>query len=290
MADQPFTYSVHFPDNGSSNDEEDDKQSFEVIHKSEAGDHTTPVVVLLGWAGCKEKHLRKYTPIYEKKGYITLTLIVPAKTLFFHAYKITDVAHGLLNILAENSLSNNPIIFHVFSNGGSMVYSQLAALINSSNSEKQHRLSVAGVIFDSTPGKRRILNAVKAFMSTLQFGEVFRYLLGFCLLMYLVFNHCLRLLLPGMLAMENGFQLFNSICMDACKCPQLFLYSKGDKIIMAEDVEEVIAVRKEKGVQVKSICWEDSQHVAHMRAHPEVYSKACMDFAEACFASTKPNP
>ncbi|KAL8622436.1 hypothetical protein ACOMHN_034101 [Nucella lapillus] len=284
MAELPFTYSVQFPETGSSNEEEDEKNSFEVIHKSEAVD-LTPVVVLLGWAGCQEKHLRKYTPIYEKKGYITMTVMVPAKTLFFHAYKLTEVAKGVLDVLAENNLSNNPVIFHLFSNGGCMVYSQLITLLNAPDSEHHQQLSVRGVIFDSSPGKRRILNAVKAFMSTMPFREVFRYLLGLCLLMYLVFTRCLRMLLPGMLAMEKGFQLYESICLDETKCPQLFLYSKADEVILAEDVEEVITTRKERGVEVKSLCWEDSQHVAHLRDHPEVYAKACMDFAEACFSS-----
>ena len=30
-------------------------------------EHTVPVVILLGWTGCQQKHLKKYSAIYEKK-------------------------------------------------------------------------------------------------------------------------------------------------------------------------------------------------------------------------------
>ena len=29
-----------------------------------------PVVILLGWAGCEEKHLKKYASLYDKRWYI----------------------------------------------------------------------------------------------------------------------------------------------------------------------------------------------------------------------------
>ena len=30
-------------------------------------DKDVPVVILLGWAGCQKRHLKKYSYIYEKK-------------------------------------------------------------------------------------------------------------------------------------------------------------------------------------------------------------------------------
>jgi len=41
-----------------------DGEDFEFIN----GDSQTPVVVLLGWAGCQDKHLSKYSAIYEERG------------------------------------------------------------------------------------------------------------------------------------------------------------------------------------------------------------------------------
>lgn len=103
--------------------------------------------------------------------------------------------------------------------------------------------------------------------------------------MYLFVTRILLRLLPIDIGSEKGFQLFDSICEDPTECPQLFLYSTSDQVIFAEDVEEAMAARKEKGLMVKSICWDDSKHVAHFKEHPEVYAKACLDFAAACFSS-----
>nr|KAG5714105.1 hypothetical protein BaRGS_020433 [Batillaria attramentaria] len=248
MVDHPFKYTIHFPDPDSPREEDD------------------------------EKHLAKYSPMYEKKGFITLQVMVPAKTLFFQAHKVVDVARGLMGVLSKQGVADNPIILHIFSNGGTMVYSHLSTLLNSPDSGFYQALSVRGVIFDSAPGKSRVLNAVKAFMGTIQTNWILRYILGFCLLVYMFITRFLLTLLPCGVKAGKGFQLYDSICEDPTKCPQLFLYSKADRVIMAEDVEEVVTRRKEKGVDVKSLCWEDSPHVAHFRAHPEVYAKACLDF------------
>ena len=37
------------------------------IHFPPPSDVIEPVVILLGWAGCKEKNLRKYSSLYETK-------------------------------------------------------------------------------------------------------------------------------------------------------------------------------------------------------------------------------
>lgn len=281
MADLPFKYSIHFPDTDSPKEEDDERHSFEIIDKCEA-ESPTPVVILLGWAGCQEKHLAKYSPMYEKKGFITVQVMVPARTLFFQSHKVSDVAHGLLGLLGKNKICDNPIVFHVFSNGGSMVYMHLIGLLHSQKSRLQQMLSVRGVIFDSAPGKPRMLNAVRAFMSTLHTHPILRYILGFCLLIYMLVIRFLLAMLPACIKSSYGFKLYTRVCDDPTECPQLFLYSKADRIIMAEDVEEVVSRRKARGVDVKAVCWEDSAHVAHLRRHPEIYMKTCLDFVDAC--------
>ena len=67
MSVLPFQYSIKFPDTESPNSEEDETSAFEIIHKNETED-MKPVIILLGWAGCKEKHLSKYAQMYEQKG------------------------------------------------------------------------------------------------------------------------------------------------------------------------------------------------------------------------------
>jgi hypothetical protein len=57
--------------------------------------------------------------------YITVNVIVPSCVLFCQSYKMKSIAEGVLEKLQEKELSTHPIIFHIFSNGGCMVYTQV---------------------------------------------------------------------------------------------------------------------------------------------------------------------
>lgn len=69
---------------------------------------------------------------------------------------------------------------------------------------------------------------------------------------------------------------------DPTRWPMLFLYSTSDKVIMSYDVEEMISRRKQLGVHVDSVCWDDTDHVSHLRKHPEEYIEACEKFIQFC--------
>lgn len=73
-----------------------------------------PVVFLLGWAGCLDKHLSKYSKIYEDFGCITIRYTAPAEYIFFDVEKIRPLAKKLLDLIAEMSLEENPVFIHVF--------------------------------------------------------------------------------------------------------------------------------------------------------------------------------
>lgn len=51
---------------------------------------------------------------------------------------------------------------------------------------------------------------------------------------------------------------------------------------MSYDVEEMINRRKQLGVHVDSVCWDDTDHVSHLRKHPEEYVEACERFLQFC--------
>ena len=88
--------------------------------------------------------------------------------------------------------------------------------------------------------------------------------------------------MPGVV---NWYTFYDWIVNDRSRCPQLFLYSSADTLIPVADIEEVVAARKRLGVDVKQVCWDDSPHVKLFVVHPEVYTKTCLDFAQACLAS-----
>ena len=59
--------------------------------------------------------------------------------------------------------SSQPVIFHVFSNGGANIYSKLIKEIYQYNSVFNYQpIHVAGVVFDSCPGRPRSFTGMKA--------------------------------------------------------------------------------------------------------------------------------
>ena len=105
---------------------------------------------------------------------------LPGQDLFYHADKVPEIVQELFTILSDNRLTNNPVIAHVFSNGGSMIYSRFTAALRDASLPEPRglQLRVIGVVFDSTPSKWSICMAVKAMMATVRSGLVTRYTLG----------------------------------------------------------------------------------------------------------------
>ena len=72
-------------------------------------------------------------------------------------------------------------------------------------------------------------------------------------------------------------QFFRDLINDKHCTRQGFIYSYRDDVCNTQKVEEFIEARKKRGVNVKSIHFEDSVHVQHLRLHKEEYT----DFIES---------
>ncbi|XP_045159983.2 transmembrane protein 53-like [Mercenaria mercenaria] len=243
-----------------------------------------PVVILLGWLGCTEKYLSKYGQIYDERGCITIRYTSPRDTAFFKVEQLKDTACKLLDLLEDYSITENPILFHIFSNNGSFVYANIVEVLTSGDKRYQN-LNVCGVVIDSAPGKPRFKNAAVAYGTSLNVNPVLRYIMMFCLWLYLAFTGVISSLAvkfyPKIKEKSNHF-LWDKMASDPTRWPMLFLYSVVDKIILAEDIEDMISRRRALGVHVSAMCWDDTDHVSHLRKHPEQYAEACGDFLISC--------
>ncbi|ESP05223.1 hypothetical protein LOTGIDRAFT_75744, partial [Lottia gigantea] len=238
-----------------------------------------PVVLLLGWAGSLDKHLAKYSAIYEQRRCITVRYTAPSKYLYFNHGKLARLAKGVLDTLYDRNLEDHPIFIHMFSNGGCYVYYNICHLVH--NDSKYHNLRIEGSIFDSAPGKRRILKAAKAFMAMFKVNFVLKYLLGLVVVAYLLVS-CFIFRLMNLGSSKTGFLLYESIQQDPGRWPQMFLYSVADEIVSYKDIEQMAKSRKKVGVQVTTNCWNDSPHVAHFPRYTESYSNLCQQFLDSC--------
>lgn len=82
-----------------------------------------PIVAILGWNSAQDKHLAKYSEIFENKGFDTIRLPANPFNTFILLSRVKDVSLKLLNILIEmKSDPYQPVILYSLSMGGFDVY------------------------------------------------------------------------------------------------------------------------------------------------------------------------
>ncbi|XP_023016825.2 transmembrane protein 53 [Leptinotarsa decemlineata] len=267
-------YFLKFPKQGFCYNQIDDNDFVFVVNEKKV-----PVILLFGWAGCKDKYLAKYSEIYERKGLITLRYIAPVKCLFWKRYQMITIAENLVKFLIDLNFDNNPIIVHCFSNGGAFMYQNFSLALNKSPKP----LQIKGVIFDSAPGRRRIISLYRAISAILQGNVFYNVFMSFIMTMFLstiwiyeVISNCIN---PRPNFQSNPLE---NLKYEKNKWPQLFIYSKNDNLIPHTDIEYFADFRKKMGVDVTTICYDTSLHVKHLPENRQSYMKSVYNFINKC--------
>uniref|UniRef100_UPI00398E88E0 transmembrane protein 53 n=1 Tax=Pristiophorus japonicus TaxID=55135 RepID=UPI00398E88E0 len=268
MGDAELEYTIVFPDLTDSGFKED------------------PVIILLGWGGCKDKHLAKYSYIYKNQGCIVLRYTAPWRQIFFpgiFSKSLQCTARKLLDVVFDIGIEDHPILFHVFSNGGCMLYRHIVEIQYNKTETYLSKLNVVGTIFDSTPGNRNLQGSITALYAVLDSStNVFVKCIAIPTFVLIVL---LKILLYPITQFVS-LSFYDALKVDPSRWPQLFLYSKADKIISYKDIEAMIKIRKLLNIQVQSVDFNTSQHVNHFREFPEKYSTKCISFLKECIRQT----
>ncbi|XP_038038648.1 transmembrane protein 53 [Anas platyrhynchos] len=240
-----------------------------------------PVVILLGWAGCQDRYLAKYSAIYSQKGCTVIRYTAPWRTVFFsESFGIRSLrtpARRLLELLFAHSIDHRPVLFHVFSNGGVMLYRYILEALHTQR-PFQH-LKVLGTIFDSAPGRRNLRGSLRALAAVLvSMNVLLRYFLIFAFATTVV---VLRILLYPLTRFIHESH-YDALLKAPSRWPELYLYSQADAVISAHDVKHMADARQQLGVPVRAVDFSDSAHVSHMRAYPTYYSNLCVTFLSDC--------
>lgn len=212
---------------------------------------------------------------------ISIRYTAPTAVSYFDPPEVRVIAKKLLDLIPDYSLEENPVFFHVFSNNGCSVYAQMSDILCSG---EYKNMKVKGCIIDSAPGKRRILQGSYAFAMAsgkggLSFHATFLYILAY--LMFTGLKSMLYTLFYGQDNTGSPHTLYGRIKNDKSRWPQLFFFSKGDKIIPYTDSEEVLKYRSEVlKVQVDSQCYDESGHCSHLRNYRENYISNCYQFID----------
>ncbi|XP_004079096.1 transmembrane protein 53 [Oryzias latipes] len=268
MAADDFDYNIVFPDASTS------ERHWQGTKE--------PVVILLGWAGCKDKHLSKYSSIYSEQGCVTIRYTAPLKTVFisesFGYKELSNTALKLLEILYDYEVENCPVFFHVFSNGGFMLYRYIIELLQS---DKQFSsLCIIGAVVDSAPGSGNVRGALRALTATLgpQISPFIRYTL---LTLFAVSVFLLRVALYPLTKFIHKNH-YDAVQDRPPRWSHLYLYSEADQVIRHSDIERFMDTLKRKGVPVDGFDFVSSHHVSHFRDFPQQYTLKCRSFLAAC--------
>ncbi|KAK3877737.1 hypothetical protein Pcinc_017589 [Petrolisthes cinctipes] len=257
------------------NEEEDE----DFVFVNGSGGEKEPVVFLLGWLGAQDRHLAKYCDIYKQRGCITIRYTSPSSFVFVRpSVRLLPIARKLVSLLRDMSLHHHPVFFHVFSNNGSILYYYLVQAMSEPGTPP---ISVKGCIFDSTPAPRRIYTGMQAAYQATPGSAWKKMFVSVSVMLYLLSWKVISVLwtiISGRLPSHPPWALVE----ESARCPQLFLYSKADKLIHSDDVEFFISERQKLGVMVVAKCWADSPHVQHYRMHPEEYRESVYSFLGLC--------
>lgn len=249
-------------------------------------DSNVPIVMLLGWAGCQDRYLMKYSKIYEDRGLITVRYTAPVDTLFWKRTAMIPIGEKILKLMYDMNFDSHPVIVHIFSNGGAYLYQHISLAM------RKHKtpIQIRGMIFDSAPGERRILGLYRAV--TAIYGKERKKCHSVTALI-------ITLTLSIMWFVEETFAAFKSLFFksepvqtnpfsdlknEATQFPQLFVYSKGDVVIPYQDIEKFIKIRQERGVDVSAACFEDAEHVKIYTKYPSQYIHCVCSFINNCLS------
>ncbi|XP_044762656.1 transmembrane protein 53-A-like isoform X2 [Coccinella septempunctata] len=236
-----------------------------------------PVVMLFGWMGAQDKYLRVYSQIYEEQGFPTVRLTVSPFIVLFKNNEMTEFSHKLVSLLEEPDFKDRPVIIHLFSNGGSFQYE---VFLNTLDEAK--RKLVKGVIFDSGPAKWTLYNSFTVcsmILSSLVSNKFLLYpltvaaiassasLVGLKKIQKKILKRPVYLMDP-----------YNNLMNQENACPQLFFFSKADKLVPYRDMEVFIEKRKSRGVEVMYKIYETTQHVKHYPSDKLGYTKTVLNF------------
>lgn len=194
---------------------------------------------------------------------------------------MTIIACQILEVITDLSLEENPIIFHIFSNGGGLVYQKISQILFTDPTEDFKAIRIIGCVFDSCPCQRSIFIATKAFMKSLNKHWLVIYIIGFFFFLYMIASALKRALIERF-SESNTVDYWDYLLNEPSRCPQMYLYSKKDEIVSSEGVDVIVAHRKKVGVDVSAHCWDDTAHVQHLRKHREAYMNLCYDFVQLC--------
>ncbi|KAL0717474.1 hypothetical protein Bca4012_066796 [Brassica carinata] len=263
------------------------------------------VVVLLGWLGSKQKHLKKYADWYTSRGYHVITFTLPMSEIMSYQVggkaekNIESLVHHLADWLDEEQQQKN-LVFHTFSNTGWLTYGAILEKFQKQDSSLMGR--VKGCIVDSAPvaaadpivwasgfsaailkknsvaTRGSAISSCESNMGGINFSEPKPAATETALLLVLEKFFAVILNLPRV--NRRLADVVDTLSSSQPRCPQLYIYSSADRVIPAGQVESFIVEQRKAGHEVRACNFISSPHVDHFRSNPELYTAELNQFMD----------
>lgn len=248
----------------------------------DASEPTPMRVLVLGWHGSRERHLRGLARHYETRlGAETLTHVPRSFEAMARpggwAREGARIAERLARADAERPL---PFAIHAFSNAGFWSARALLEALPPAL-RARHRAT----LLDSAPGFPERVSA----RFTAKYAS--RAMLpGLLAALRLRPAHTHPVLTPPLTALLGLWHLvaprqvrFMESSLEAMRAahraiPLLLVWGGADELVPAEHVERFAAAAERAGVPVERLFFPDGKHVAHMVAHRREYLAAATAF------------
>ncbi|EGN99311.1 hypothetical protein SERLA73DRAFT_182241 [Serpula lacrymans var. lacrymans S7.3] len=260
------------------------------------------VIIIFGWMGAQLRHLYNYTREYAKLFPSATRILVRCHPSFFWSSqkskhtRLFPVVEALeaLGCIQYNTLTKETaplqydqprILTHVFSNGGSLQLVTLNQVLSKRVPQVNAISFTSVIIFDSCPAVGTFRTLGLAFTLSIRSRLLRISALTFVYTLYILTR--LRYLLFGtkILMEQLRESLFNPQILPwtNSRTPRLYLYSRKDELVPWQQVQNHSEVSRSKGLNVRTELFENSAHVAHMRAEPDRYWSSVMKiWNDAC--------
>ncbi|CAN1177805.1 Transmembrane protein 53 [Linum perenne] len=266
------------------------------------------VVVLLGWLGSKQKHLKKYADWYTSMGFHAITFTFPMSEIL--SYQVGGKAEQDVELLVkhlagwlEEEERGKNLVFHTFSNTGWLTYGVMLEKFQEYDPAlvKKIRACVVDSAPVATPDPQVWASGFcAAFLkknSVATKGHTtpgVKVLVGSKSLDHqpkpALTETALQLVLEKFFGVVLNLPAVNKRLSDVLsvlssqqpKCPQLYIYSSADRVIPSGSVESFIEKQRSAGHEVRACNFVSTPHVDHFRNDPKLYTSQLTHFIDDC--------
>lgn len=245
-------------------------------HKSTTNHVTGPhVVILCTWFRALPKHIAKYVESHQQRSPQAQILVIESTVgdMMYTPYSVqrarlrpvVDIVKGFVD-------TNQEILLHIFSNGGSNSAVQLAEAWRTSQSTP---FPVASMVFDSCPGSPSLKLAADAVVSSSPKSSHW-WVLIFAWTVVVPFV-AFPQLLGGPNVIASLRERLNDNRLFSLHSQRVYLCSSADLMVPMSDVVTHYESARSVGYGAELVEFETSAHVSHVMQDPRRYWNAIDD-------------